>query len=164
MSDSMPGIADLRTIRHRTERIAELEAVIRELRAINVELGISLGKAQEWKRERDVALKALAEERARLRRAITLLLETHKHPGSVRAWKAAGKFLRNHPLAALPEPQPIRPAGISSAQDSARNIGSSRKQIAETPANIGDGDGGAIKIKYTTPPEPIETTVKREGL
>ena len=42
------------------------------------------------------------------------------------------------------------------------NFGTCRKQIAGTPANIGDSDGGVIKIKYTTPPEPIETTVKRE--
>ena len=46
-------------------------------------------------------------------------------------------------------------------QRSARN---SSWQIAGTPANIGDGDGGVVEIKYSTDRKPVETTVKREGL
>jgi len=99
VSDFMPGIADLRMIRHRTERIAELEVKLNEEHRIRLLEADQHGEIQVMQlRKYDELQVELAEERARLRRAITLLLETHKHPGSVRAWKAAGKFLRNHPL------------------------------------------------------------------
>jgi len=49
--------------------------------------------------------------------------------------------------------------GIMKSMRSAHNCS---RQVAEIPANIEAGAGGVIEIKYTTPPEPVETTVKRE--
>ena len=54
----------------------------------------------------------------------------------------------------------IRPAGFRKSMRLARN---SHEQMPRMPANIEVEAGGAVEIKYTTPPEPIDTTVKREG-
>ena len=115
-------VASLRTIKNRSERLAELEAerdkarkqagkifeqVDPEIRDAYQAMQVELAEERRDRQAADVraneTIIQLAEDRARLRRAITLLLETHKHPGSVRAWKAAGKFLRNHPLDAAGE-------------------------------------------------------------